>query len=602
MAKEVEEVKWHKTLMLALILVVIVAAYFWDRDRVQKRRAREEEQSRVFPWRVEQLTEVLLQRSSGPLRLVRSADESWGIEEPIKAKADQDRLKKLIEVLLNARKERNVDEKPEDLRQYGLDEPSVTITLNAGGTGEEKILQVGKQNPTEAYYYARLDNEEPVFLILNSLRQEATIDVFELRQKSLWEVSSKRVQEVTISSGEKELALKKDAEGQWRISEPASYKADSEALEGLLSRLASLKAVAFEDDPAKPLSELGLEPALQRVTLRLDDPEAEEALEIGREVSGEDDKHRVYVRVKGDKAIALVDADSLKGISSEIFDWRDKALLSFEPYRVKRFEISGPDRGLVCNKLSGDEWEIEEPRQLRASISKVYDVLWDLKRARVSRFLEEPPKTVSWGKPAADVKIWLEDVKEPIELVIAKGDPGSQDFYARAPAQEELVAVDPELVKNLEVTVMDLRDRRLLRFKEDSVRRIEVFWEGHTVEITREGQDWRLQKPLKESVEPAQILGFLWGLQEVKFEEELMNPVDPSTLGKDSPRIIVTLLGEDGETLARLVMGNAAGDRPNSVYAWLGDEPPVYLLDEEAVKDLKDNLEKIHPKVLGAGG
>jgi hypothetical protein len=47
-----------------------------------------------------------------------------------------------------------IDEKPSDLKQYGLDRPDTTIAIAAGG-GRNLALQLGKKSPSEVSLYAR---------------------------------------------------------------------------------------------------------------------------------------------------------------------------------------------------------------------------------------------------------------------------------------------------------------------------------------------------------------------------------------------------------------------------------------------------------------
>ncbi|MGQ9655530.1 MAG: hypothetical protein ACUVXD_15840, partial [Thermodesulfobacteriota bacterium] len=110
MAKEVEAVSWRKALILGLVLLLVGGLYLWDKERVDKGKAREEEQKRVFPWKFEDVTEVSVQRASGPLGLAREGQEGWLIREPVKAKADPEQVRTFVDSLLRARKERMISE------------------------------------------------------------------------------------------------------------------------------------------------------------------------------------------------------------------------------------------------------------------------------------------------------------------------------------------------------------------------------------------------------------------------------------------------------------------------------------------------------------
>jgi hypothetical protein len=158
------------------------------------------------------------------------------------------------------------------------------------------------------------------------------------------------------------------------------------------------------------------------------------------------------------------------------------------------------------------------------------------------------------------------------------------------------------LIEEIKISIEDLRDRRLLHFKENDVYRLLVNWEGRTIEFTRDGREWKLIQPEKQEVDSNKILDLLWDLLEVKFEEELDEGVDPSALGEDQPMVEVKILDEKEEEIGRLSIGKAPGDRPESRYAWMGEGSRVYLLEERVMEDLRDDLEEMVPNFSSQEG
>jgi len=603
-AQEVEAVSWRRTLIFALVLVLVGGLYFWDSQRIEKGKAKEEEQKKVFPWKSEDVTEVSIQRPSGPLGLTREGQQRWSLLEPVKAEADQDQVRAFLDSLLRARKERMISEEPGDLSPFGLDAPQMIIRLKGKAPDGVKELLIGKKNPTEVFYYASLRGERPVFLIYDTVFQGANRQAMELREKSLWSISPDRVRGVTIESGEEVVSLRKEGDAPWRIESRGPLAADKNAVESLLFRLSRLRAVSFDDGPSRPMDEMGLAPPIKRVTLRLDDPQEEKVLEIGREAPQGpegDQKPGIYVRVGGVETVAVVDARGLGEIPSRVEEWRDKTLIVFEREKVERLEIRRPEGEVSLRKLAQGRWEIERPERLPADPLKVSDLLWALKDARVARFLDGEEPEISWEDTGLQATLWMEGAQEPLRLLVAGLTPEGDGLYARAPSQASTVVVSQRLAEELRVPVKDLRDRRLWSFDNARVQRLQVTWEGRVLELARKGESWRVSLPegsKGEEVGPMAMSGLLWTIREVKFEEVLSEAGHPQMCGKDKAKVQVLLWTDRKEELGPLVICDEPPGLQGVHQAWLKEESAAYLIGNKFLEDMRRDLKEVLPDFL----
>jgi hypothetical protein len=601
-AQEEQEVSWRKTLILALILVLVGGLYFWDKARIEKGKAQEEEQKKLFPWTADKVTEVMIQRPAGNLHLVREKEGDWTIREPVQARGDKEQVKLFVEALLRAARERKIVDEAIDLQPYGLASPEYTITLKGVDPDGERIVQLGGKNPTEVYHYARLQGEKSVFLVSDTVRREVSRDVFELRDKVLLSYPTSRVREAVISSGDGGVTLRREGETQWRIVDPGGYPADGDVVQSFLSRLSHLRAVAFEDAPVKSASEMGLDPPSKRIVLRLKDPEEEKILQLGQEApadSRDPRKVRLFARVEGTPTVALVEAQSVGEVPMEPDEWRSKALLSFDRDKVERVEIRRASGIVAVRKVGSKSWEIELPERLSADAMKVNDLLWTLKDARVVRFPAGEESAISWENPDVQASLWLEGNPDPLRLMVAGPTSDSTGLYARAPAQDGVVVVSPKLAEELQhVSVQELREKRFVTFDVPKIQRVQVAWDGRNMELVRKGETWRMRGPEEEVVEPQKVTGLLWTLREAQFEEILSPPPEPSLAGKDQPRARISLWAEGKEPVASLLIGKEPQSRTGARYAWTHDGSPVYLLGAKVMEEMTRDLKEISPKLV----
>lgn len=599
---------WRRALLLALVLLLVGGLYLWDKQRMDKGKVQEEEQKKVFPWKSEDVTEVSIQRPSGPLGLTREGQEGWLIREPVKAKADPDQVRAFVDALLRARKERMISEEPKELSPYGLDSPQATIRLKGKGPDGERELLIGKKNPTEVFYYASLRGERPVFLIYDTVFQGANRQVLDLRDKSLWGLTADRVRGISIMAGSEAVSLRKEGDRLWKIESAEPLPADSNAVESFLFRMSRLRAVSFEDDTSRPLGEMGLEPPRRRVVVRLGDPQEEKVLEVGGEAPAgpkEEGGPGIYVRVVGAETVAVVDARSLGEIPSRVDDWRDKTLVVFEREKVERLEVRRPEGELSLHRGAQGQWEIERPERLPADSLKVSDLLWALKDARVSRFLKGEESNMSWERADLEVSLWLEGASEPLRLLLAGRTPEGDGIYARVPSQASTVVVSPRLEEELRVPVKEIRDRRLWSFDNAKVQRIQVNWEGRVLELARKGDGWKVNLPEGNKGEEAgamAVSGLLWTIREVKFEEVLAGEGHPPACKRDKAMVVVLLWTDRKEEMGPLVVCGELPDRPGMHRAWLKAESAAYLLGTKFLEDMKRDLKDVLPDFLGGKG
>lgn len=604
---------WRKTVLLGILLALLAGLYLWDHQRVSKKKELEEEQKKLFPWKPEEVSEVVLQRPADTIRLVREEEKGWLIKEPVKAKADQEEARRLVEGLLRARKDRVIAEEPSDLQAYGLKDPKYVVKVRGKSPEEERSILLGAKNPTEVYYFCQFQGQKQVFLVSDTLRRDAEKSLMELRDKNLLTFDTSKVKSLKISGGSKEILLLKEEEKQWRIGEPQGLKADADAVQSLLFRLSRLRALAFEDTPSRPLSELGLDPSERKIELVVGDPEEKRVLLVGREVQGqekgEDKKTRLWAKLEGDSPVVQVEASQIGETPLEKDGWRSKVLISFEREKVERLEVVRGEQTLALRKVAQNQWEIEKPEKLSADPVKVSDLLWSLKDARASKFPgKEKLGQETLDPPAMVARVWLEAQDKPLELRIGRATPDGEGYYAQAPAQEETVEVPKAFLEEMEkVTAWELREKRFVNFDVSKVKRVLLWWEGREMELRRKGDSqWRLVRPQDKELETYQVSGLLWSVREARFEGFPDQRPSESEMGVDAPRFRIEIFEEGGQPAALMSIGSEVKDNPKARYAWSDPKGQIYLVGSKLLEQISKDMKNISPSqgsgASGSGG
>jgi len=103
---------------------------------------------------------------------------------------------------------------------------------------------------------------------------EATVLPLAFFDRTVLAVAPERVQRITVRDTSGEQILERDAEGVWRVVQPAGGRPDAQALSEILFGVSNLRAERVADQNPKLLSRYGLDAAAQSLTIGLSGGEA----------------------------------------------------------------------------------------------------------------------------------------------------------------------------------------------------------------------------------------------------------------------------------------------------------------------------------------
>lgn len=241
---------------------------------------------------------------------------------------NQDKLTEAAGTLYSVEADRALED-VEDLSEYGLDDPSNTITVT---TEEEKtVLQVGEKNTSTGQYYIKMEGDDStVYVVESSVVEPFMKNLYDYAQGNTFPtIDSSTISKVSVSQGDSLYELEKDDEsGTWDIkNETETDSADSAKASSLTSAFSSMSYGEFVNYDCENLSEYGLDKPYAEITVNYqeeeetdedsDSSEKEESepvmldkeliLQIGDEAG---DSGR-YVRVNDSKEIYTISNDTL---------------------------------------------------------------------------------------------------------------------------------------------------------------------------------------------------------------------------------------------------------------------------------------------------
>jgi hypothetical protein len=197
-------------------------------------------------------------RGTETIELARAGSD-WKVVKPVAARSDYTGVEGLLSRLSNSNMSKLVEDNPSDLAKYGLDKPTITITI---GTGSARtVLLVGKTEKDDMY--AKDSSRPAVFTLDTTLRDDLKKNFSEYRKKDLFEFRSYSVDRLHIVGAapggpkiydfEKTKGAKPNDPDVWKVTPQGgtAHNVEQAAIDDLLGKLSGLKADSFVDAKTK---------------------------------------------------------------------------------------------------------------------------------------------------------------------------------------------------------------------------------------------------------------------------------------------------------------------------------------------------------------
>ena len=582
---------------------------------------------------------VRVQKGKEPeYELVRKG-AGWQIAGPFTAVATGDRAAAVARELGGLRGERYVTHAatPEELKNYGLDQPYLRLTLTpAKKDGEAKkddpdpkkegdakkgvkgrTLLIG--NPTDKdakTRYAKLDDDPAVFVVGEKLVAAVDRGALDLLDPRLVNRDPDEVGRVERREGGKQLVLERK-DKDWHAAEPP-FVADLSAVNQLLVAVTGLTAeryAAFDPTKEELKDKYGLEPPAWTLTVTVRGPAPKErekeqekekeataekyTLSVGKPVEG--DKGGRYARFddgKGGqltKAVFILGPLAVKDLTFGHVDFVDRRVVDLKPDdKITKLTLKteGPNGREIELVRQDNAWQMERPEKVKAD-EQVMDLLTlqlaELTARRVAAYPEKNSQGFGLKSPTATVRFEAGDKKVELKLGDAADKEGG-DHYAQAADSDKVVVLPGDLVRRLTGGPLKFRNHLPPSVKE-TVTRALLERGDQKVVFVRADDTWRRLVGNEEfEIDSDDLEEFVNSLKEEtdprrRFRaDELVadRPADLAPYGLDKPQARWRFLAGDKEVLT-LLLGKKEGER---CYAKLEPGDLVFLLDPKAATRL----------------
>lgn len=599
---------FRTTLIIIVLLVGIAGAYFlFFQQSPENTSTREKPPIHqvygITREQVQQMEVLFTDTAYQDLKLVKDATGNWHLKNPFQADADPEKVNQMLDDLLNKRVKQTLEVTA--LAQYGLDTPSITLSLWTEQASPAAVFSIGKK-AINFSVYVKEKSETHIFLIESSALDDLTKSPTDLRDRSVIKFNTETVSNIQLASSAADATSQPSSlncekrDGTWRVTHPIEAKADTQEIEDILSELRSLQVSTYEADPADAntpaqLEKTGLD--IPRIQIELTDGNNTYALDIGAEVPPENGTPgHVYVKSVHPSAIYTVSDDIYELLNTSVFDLRDKRIIDFQRTDTIRIEIRQGQETTVCSKNRDNAWELQTPTgTMKADAQAVDDLLFGIDSLEAAAFVDTPAKNLaSYGLASPSIAIAFTQQGQEKPAVLRIGDTTEAGtVYVKAEQSDQVALVERGLIDKIALGAAGLRDKQVLNFHIDDAIRFTLHGE-ESLTCQRLGTNWRLTSPVKEEANNAKVNAIIYELDDLRADTYV--PSDPTltdaVTGFSTPQLQITVELRNRKVYT-LQVGNQA-ETSGRFYARLQHEPNlIFLLNAELVPKLKTTLTRL---------
>ena len=258
---------------------------------------------------------------------------------------------------------------------------------------------------------------------------------------------------------------------------------------------------------------------------------------------------------------------------------------------ARRDSAPGADTTVLEHSTAG--WKITAPFPVAADSEAVARLLSNAAGAALDRVVEDSAADLSifgLDTPKLVLEVFPSGLKESRRLSIGNKSPGDSYIYAaNAVAPHKVILLNSWVLSDLNKTVKDLRDKKLLHADRNRIGRLVSAGAepGVTLRLEKQDEQWRLTAPLAVPAESDSVKNLLEKITgaEAKGFIDTLAVGGLKAYGLDPPQFTLTLVEQGSAALYELQFGGT--DSAGNYYARRKEMDGLFLAGADLVELLK---------------
>jgi len=403
--------KFRGLIVATAVLLVLAGVLYWSEHHKPKDTTASSTTTpailKIDPATVTNVT--VKQKGAPPVTLARTGSDQWKITAPAAYPADSSTVSSMLSSLAPLNSDSVVEDKPSNLAEYGLSDPSLEVDLTGKDNRTDRLL-FGDDAPTGGGVYVQLAGNPRVFTAGSFAKTSLNKSLGDLRDKRLLPIDSASISSIDLNRKSQNITFARIQKG-WQIEQPESYRTDNYQVDDLLSQLTGARwdpSVSAED-ATRDFSH-----ATPVATVKLTGSSGTDTLEVRKE---KDSYYAKSSAIPGSWKVDSTSASSLDAdLERSLDDFRNKQLFDFGYSNPEKIEYHSGNTSIVLAK-AGNDWISNGKKMDSNSVEALISALRDFS---ASKFV-----TTGFTSPAIDVGITSGNGKRIEKVQIQKTSDGA---------------------------------------------------------------------------------------------------------------------------------------------------------------------------------
>jgi hypothetical protein len=423
-----------KGLLIAVVLLAVLGGVTWWSNKSQADKAKApaaDAPAKLLTIPDDQFVEIKIKKVTDELLALKRENGKWQMTAPKPMAADQDAAGSMVSTLGNLNADKVIEEKATDLKQYGLDIPTLDVQI-VRKDGKTDRLLIGDDTLNGSGAYAKLANNAKVVTVGSFTKTSLDKRPDDLRDKRLLTFDADKLSRVELTAKGPAVEFGKNGQNEWQIVKPRPLRADGSAVDGLVSKLKDAKMDLSEAEAAKKFAA-----ATKVATVTVTDAGGTQTMEVRR-----DKDKNVFARSSAVEGLYKANADLADAIDKGMDDFRNKKLFDFGFSDPSRVEVKG-----TGYTKAGDKWTANGKTMDNASVQTLIDKLRDL---AATKFAEK-----GGGEPVLAASVVSNNGKRNEKVSISKQ---RTQYFAQRDGEPSIYELDSKVVEDLQKAASEVKE------------------------------------------------------------------------------------------------------------------------------------------------
>ena len=403
--------KLGKLIAAALVLAALGATLYWSNRRKAVQDAAgiaTDPMTEIVSLKQDDISKLeIKQKDKDTVDLDRIGPDAWKITSPKPLSADHEAVSSILYDLSPLKADKVVDQKPTDLKVYGLDPPlaEVSATTKEGKTSK---LLIGDDTPTGGDAYAMLEGDPRLFEVGTAYKTNFNKTLMDLRDKRMLPLDFDKLSKVEVTGPKLNIDFVPDGStnGKWILQNPKGMRVDSSDLAEVVDkvRLATMDLSGNDADAKKSaaLFASGSPVATVKVT---DASGASGTMQIRK------NNDAFYAKSSAMDGVSKVSNDLGADVSKSNDDFREKWLFNLRDDSPEKVEFHDGPKSYSFTR-SGEDWYSEGKKMDAVSVE---NFLGTIRTLTATKFV-----TAGFSNPSINMTVTSQNGKQVENVQIAK--------------------------------------------------------------------------------------------------------------------------------------------------------------------------------------